>query len=109
MKPTGGGGQVAVTGGNFQVLYGRLTVNDCFPFSVVVSQKYRDPYTYTMKETDLGVLPTIPATPNDGEYRFPVYGRSDKVAVTLKNNTPYPSSWLSLAWEGRYTKTNTTL
>jgi hypothetical protein len=109
MKPTGGGGQVAVTGGNFQVLYGRLTVNDCFPFSVVVSQKYRDPYTYTMKETDLGVLPTIPATPNDGEYRFPVYGRSDKVTVTLKNNTPYPSSWLSLAWEGRYTKTNTTL
>jgi hypothetical protein len=108
-QPSGSGGRIAITGGNFQVLYGRVSINDSFPFSVLVEHTDREPYTYKMTEADLGSLKTNPPTPNDGEYRFATYGRANALTVTLINDTPYPSSWLSLAWEGRFTKIKRTL
>jgi hypothetical protein len=52
---------------------------------------------------------TMPVVQKDGEavtgeYRFAVLGLAKEVSVSLLNDTPFASKWLSLAWSGRFTK-----
>ena len=38
----------------------------------------------------------------DGTFQFPVKARADEVQIRLINDSPYPSNFLSVDWEGFY-------
>lgn len=95
------GRDVAITGGRFQVLSGRVSIDQSHPFTVDVEpSSAHTSFTHSVRPIDLGAN----NPPLSGDYRFMVRGKSDQVSVTLKNSTPFPCSWLSIAWEGRYSK-----
>jgi len=103
----GGGGnqRTAVSDGRFQVKNGSLTFNDTVAFNVEVTAPFRDKNVYKFSNYTLGrgdaVIDSLPV--KSGAFRFPVLSRNDKeLKVEIVNNTPFPSSFISMDWEAFY-------
>jgi hypothetical protein len=102
----GGGGQrTAVSDGRFQVKNGNLTFNDTVAFNVEVTAPFRNKNIYKFSDYTLGrgdsIIDTLPI--KNGTFRFPVLSRNDKeLKVEIVNNTPFPSSFISMDWEAFY-------
>lgn len=90
----------AITGTRFQVLNGRLRVNDSYNFDVEVTPLYSDAFTVECNTTKLRKL----SYPCDGEFLFPVYAKYDEVSIKLINENPFPTNWISIDWLGRLSK-----
>jgi hypothetical protein len=102
----GGGGQkTSVSDGRFQVKNGNLTFNDTVAFNVEVTSPFRNKNIYKFSNYTLGrgdsIIDTLPI--KNGTFRFPVLSRNDKeLKVEIVNNTPFPSSFISIDWEAFY-------
>jgi hypothetical protein len=103
----GGGGnqRTAVSDGRFQVKNGNLTFSDTVAFNIEVTAPFRNKNVYNFSNYTLGrgdsILDTLPV--KSGTFRFPVLSRNDKeLKVEIVNNTPFPSSFISMDWEAFY-------
>lgn len=102
VREQAGGGSAGVSRGRTQI--GRMWVNfaQSATFSVEVAVEGRPVATYKETGRLLGTSSARIGLPSVGDGRFscPVLAQNTKVTVTLVNDTPLPSSFLSVDWEG---------
>jgi len=98
---TQSGGLAVMTEGRMQVRYGTITYGSSGAFTVNVTPDFRDTSTHEFTGKILGagtlLLGSVPM--ESGEFRFPVFSKADQVAITVKNDTPLPTSILSAEFE----------
>ncbi|QDP59093.1 MAG: putative tail tubular protein [Prokaryotic dsDNA virus sp.] len=98
---TQSGGLAVMTEGRMQVRYGTITYGSSGSFTVNVTPDFRDTSTHEFTGKILGagtlLLGSVPM--ESGEFRFPVFSKADQVAITVKNDTPLPTSILSAEFE----------
>jgi hypothetical protein len=98
---TQSGGLAVMTEGRMQVRYGTITYGSSGAFTVNVTPDFRDTSTHEFTGKILGagtlLLGSVPM--ESGEFRFPVFSKADQVAITVKNDTPLPTSVLSAEFE----------
>jgi len=102
---TDSGGRAILATGRLQVLRGFVVYSRSKYFTVEVTPRFRDTYTYTFTGRPLGTGLAIIGSDalEDGTFRFPIMSKADNVTVTLKNDSPFPSALLSVDWESQYT------
>ena len=94
-SPGSKGGQMVVNTGNFNLRYGNLNFSNTKEFKVVVASKSSDKgqlYSYTKKFKN----------PKSGVYKFPIFLNANEAKITFFNESPYPSSFMSMDIEGFY-------
>jgi hypothetical protein len=102
---SGGGQRTAVSDGRFQIKTGNLSFNDCVAFNVEVTAPFRNKNVYKFSNYTVGrgdlLIGDFPV--KSGAFRFPVLSRNDsELKVEIVNDTPYPSSFISMDWEAFY-------
>lgn len=105
MKEQAGGGLTAVTRGRSQVSRVFLNYTDSSTFHVEVNVEGRDPafHKATGKVLGSGIQGRIGSSAlNTGRFSVPVLSDSTKVTVALVNDTPSPSTFTSVDWEGHH-------
>lgn len=90
-----------VQGEDFQVRYGLITIDITGAFDVLITSPGRTTKTlsYTPATVGLTKIGVADARVSD-PWRFPVFGNSRDIQVTLRNDTHLTSAWISLEWEG---------
>jgi hypothetical protein len=105
-----GRGQVMVAQGRFQIRNGVLVYNDSRYFRVEVTPSNRDKYSYVYNGRSIGtgtaVLGSQTDSIQDGIFRFPVYSKNDQVVISILNDSPFPSSLVSMEFEAIYAVRN---
>jgi hypothetical protein len=107
MLRLGGGGnqRVAISDGRFQVKNGTITYSDSVAFNVEVTAPFRNKNIYKFSNLTTGrgdtIIDTMPI--KSGAFRFPVLSRNDKeLKIEVINDSPFPSSFISVDWEAFY-------
>ena len=102
---TDSGGRAILATGRLQVQRGFVVYARSKYFTVEVTPRFRDTYTYTFTGRPLGTGLAITGSDalEGGTFRFPIMTKADNVSVVLKNDSPFPSSLLSVDWESQYT------
>jgi hypothetical protein len=103
---SGGGGSAAIAAGRLQYKKWHVFYKDTYGFDVDVDILGYDTITHTFRAPTLGVTKNIIGDPKvtDGKFSFPVKSRSDRVFITLKNSSFYPSTFMAAEWEGMFTR-----
>ena len=104
--PTAGGGQKADTEGRLQLRKLAFNYDDAGYFKVKVTPAGRETYNYVFSGKVIGQLSGTIGSFNISEGRFvvPIISQNIGTNITLENDSPLPSSFLSADWEGFYTK-----
>lgn len=102
VREDAGGASAGVSRGRTQVARAWVNYTGSGPFSVEVGGPGKEPRTYRSTGRFLGSFSAIVGAPSfgDGRFAFPVLGQNTQTEVTLVNDTPFPSSFLSVDWEG---------
>lgn len=102
LREQAGQGSAGVSRGRTQVA--RMWVNyaDSATFSVEVESPGRDLAVYRNSGRLLGTESARVGerSVSDGRFGCPIMGQNTDVNITLVNDTPFPSSFLSVDWEG---------
>ena len=105
-----GRGQTMVAQGRYQLRHGVLVFNDSRYFKVQVTPENRDTFDYVYNGRSIGtgtaVLGSQTDSIQDGVFRFPVYAKNDQVNISVLNDSPFPSSLVSLEFEAIYAVRN---
>jgi len=93
-------------GGRHQLFRGELEFTNARTFTVDVTHLPQDvtqSSTHSFGGVELGYATAIEgvSTLSQGSYRFGIMGKSDRVNIKITNDTPYPSDFLSIDYEGR--------
>ena len=104
--PTAGGGQKADTEGRLQLRKLAFNYDDAGYFKVKVTPAGRETYSYVFSGKVLGQSSGTIGSYSISEGRFvvPIISQNIGTNITLENDSPLPSSFLSADWEGFYTK-----
>lgn len=104
--PTAGGGQKADTEGRLQLRKLAFNYDDSGYFKVKVTPAGRETYNYVFSGKVLGQSSGTIGSYSISEGRFvvPIISQNIGTNITLENDSPLPSSFLSADWEGFYTK-----
>lgn len=104
--PSPGGGQKSDTEGRLQLRRISFNYAEAGYYEVEVTPQGRPTYTYTYSGKVLGAVEGTVGALNVGSGRFnvPVVGRNTTTTITIKNDSPLPSAFLSADWEGYYVK-----
>lgn len=104
--PTAGGGQKADTEGRLQLRKLAFNYDDAGYFKVKVTPAGRNTYNYVFSGKVIGQLSgTIGSySVSEGRFIVPIISQNIGTNITLENDSPLPSSFLSADWEGFYTK-----
>ena len=99
-------GKGPLYGGRHQLFRGALEFSNARSFDVAVThlpQNVTQSSTHTFNGTELGYATAIEgaSTLSQGVYKFGIMGKSDRVNIKISNDTPYPSDFLSIDYEGR--------
>lgn len=97
-----GGSRISVKEGRLQIRNWSVSYNDTGFFTTLVAPIGRSTSasTFTGTLTGTGLLGTVNLT--DGDFTFAVQSESDKLTVTLANNSHLPSNFINASWEGYY-------
>ena len=98
-----GGSQVTDTSGRLQLRNFKLLYKDTGMFDVTTVTNSGQSHSYTFSGPSLGLLTLGTVAEVTGEFKFPVLSKNDRIAITVNNSTPYPSSFQSAEWKGFYT------
>lgn len=100
------GGQKSDTEGRLQLRKIAFNYSDSGYFKVTVTPAGRDTYNYIYSGKILGnSSATIGSySVSSGRFLLPVVSRNIGTVITLQNDTPLPSTFLSADWEGFYVK-----
>lgn len=89
--------------GRFQLGYGTLVYTGSSNFTVSVTPRYRDTYTYSFTGNILGSNATIGSIGVwSGNFRFPIFAKNDEVTISISNDSPLPCGLTSLDYEGTF-------
>jgi hypothetical protein len=104
--PTAGGGQKADTEGRLQLRKLAFNYDDSGYFKVKVTPAGRETYSYVFSGKILGQSSATIGSYSISEGRFvvPIISQNIGTNITLENDSPLPSSFLSADWEGFYAK-----
>lgn len=104
--PSGGGGRQSDTLARVQLRTMQANYNSTGAFSVEVQPEGRDTYTYVFSGKILGVpSATIgQVAVSSGSFKFPVNTKNLNTRITLRNDTPLPSTFTNIDWEATYVK-----
>jgi hypothetical protein len=104
--PTAGGGQKTDTEGRLQLRKLAFNYDDAGYFKVKVTPAGRETYNYVFSGKVLGQSSGTIGSYSISEGRFivPIISQNIGTNITLENDSPLPSSFLSADWEGFYTK-----
>ena len=105
-RNTGQGGRGVLVGGRHQLTRGNLEFTNAKAFSVSVTHQPQNVSVnsnFTFSGVELGYASAIIGadTLSEGSFPFGIMGRNDRVSILVSNDTPYPSDFLSLDYEGR--------
>ena len=107
LKQATGGSQRSnfVAQGRHQLRYATVVYSDTAGFQIKVTPEDRETTTYDHTGRSLGTSSAIMGSValTDGEFRFPVFAQSDKVAIELVNSGPLPCHIESAEFEATYT------
>lgn len=105
-KSTATGGQKSDSDGRLQLRKVAFNYADAGFFEVKVTPQGRDTNTYIFSGKKLGQESGVIGTYNvsTGNFSVPVVTRNTTVDITIENDSPLPSSFLSADWEGFYVK-----
>ncbi len=96
------GSQVTDMSGRLQLRQCKLSYQDTGMFDVeTVTQGVTHTYHYAGRP--LGLLNLGAVSLESGEFTFPIQSKNDRVSITIKNTTHYPSAFQSAEWTGFYT------
>ena len=98
------GGQSVIAGGRLQVRRLRLVYDDSSYFRVLVSSPGRDDRTYEFTGKVLGSPTTLVDEPsvNSGQFTVPVMLRNNEATIEIRNDSPFPSNFISAEWEAEF-------
>jgi hypothetical protein len=104
--PTANGGQKADTEGRLQLRKVAFNYDDAGYFKVKVTPAGRETYNYVYSGKVLGQSSGTIGSYSISEGRFivPIISQNIGTNITLENDSPLPSSFLSADWEGFYVK-----
>jgi hypothetical protein len=104
--PTAAGGQKADTEGRLQLRKMAFNYDDAGYFKVKVTPAGRETYNYVFSGKILGQSSATLGSYGISEGRFivPIISQNIGTNITLENDSPLPSSFLSADWEGFYVK-----
>lgn len=104
MKSASGNSEVSVLGGKLQLRDISLRYSDTGYTFVEVTPYTRETYTTYFTGKVLGSADFITGSPSitTGTFRFPVLTNSEKVNITIKNDSYLPSNLMSLEWRGLF-------
>jgi len=104
--PTQSGGQKADTEGRLQLRKISFNYDDTGYFKVKVTPAGRETYNYIFSGKVLGQSSGTIGSYSISEGRFivPIISQNIGTNITLENDSPLPSSFLSADWEGFYVK-----
>lgn len=99
-------GKGPLYGGRHQLFRGELEFANARSFDVDVThlpQNVTQSSTHTFGGVDLGYATAVEgsSTLSSGFYKFGIMGKNDRVNIKISNDTPYPSDFLSIDYEGR--------
>jgi hypothetical protein len=99
------GGQKSDTEGRLQLRKVALNYADAGYFKVQVTPLGRDTYNYVYSGKVLGDSSIVGRySVSSGRFLVPVISRNIGTNITITNDSPLPSSFLSADWEGYYVK-----
>jgi hypothetical protein len=102
---TSSGGQKSDTEGRLQLRKVAFNYADTGYFTVAVTPSGRDTYDYVFSGKVLGDSAVINRyNVASGRFIVPIVSRNIGTAITIQNDSPLPSSFLSADWEGFYAK-----
>lgn len=93
----------SVASGRYQIRNGSITFDDTVTFKVEVVPKGRDKRTYTYDSRVAGsfaVNQTVSL--EDGVFKFPIQCEGSNSTIKLINDSPFPSSFLTVEYEALY-------
>lgn len=98
------GGLAALGAGRLQLSKWSVNYANTGYFRAVVQPKNRQPYTYVFTGKTIGTSTAVVGGQglSDGVFSFRVNAKSDRVTITLINDTYLPSYYTSAEWEGRF-------
>ena len=96
------GSRISVKEGRLQIRNWNVSYNDTSYFTTSVKPVGRSASTttFTGTTTGTGLLGTVNL--EDGDYTFAVQSENDKLTVTLKNDSHFPSNFINASWQGYY-------
>ena len=98
-----GGGSGSVASGRYQIRNGTLTFDNSVSFKIEVTPEGRSTRTHVFDSRKsgsfvVGAAPTVA----DGTFKFPVQSKGETTSIKLINDTPFPSSFLTVEYEALY-------
>lgn len=105
-QPQPGGGQKSDTEGRLQMRKIAFNYADTGLFDIFVTPDGRDPYKYVFSGKILGnPSSTIGAySIQSGRFIVPIISRNIGLNITVQNDSPLPSNFLSADWEAYFVK-----
>ena len=96
------GSRISVKEGRLQIRNWNVSYNDTSYFTTAVAPVGRSvsTTTFTGTTTGTGLLGTVNL--QDGDYTFAVQSENDKLTITLKNDSHFPSNFINASWQGYY-------
>lgn len=99
------GGQKSDTEGRLQLRKVAFNYSETGQFNVLVTPLGRSTYTYNYSGKILGDSAIVGRySVSAGRFIVPVVSRNIGTNITIQNDSPLPSSFLSADWEGYYVK-----
>ena len=102
-QPTERGGRSASNYTHQSIRSGSINYADTGHFTVEVTPKYRDTYSYVFNPDILGANLTLNSfTPKDGHFRFPVQAQPNEVTIEVKSSSALPVKLLAAEFESMF-------
>ena len=106
LRKAGSEGKGPLYGGRHQLYRGELEFANARSFKVDVTHLPQDvtqSSSHSFTGAELGYATAIEGstTLSQGFYKFGIMGKNDRVIIKITNDTPYPSDFLSIDYEGR--------
>ena len=96
------GGQQPIISGRYQLRFGNLIHEDTGFFTIEVASPNRDTAVTTFTGVVVGQDATDSLNLSDGTFRFPILVKNTNASISIKNDSPFPSKFMSAEFEASY-------
>ena len=99
-QPTEKGGRSTSNFTGQMLKNGSVEYSDTGHFTVEVTPKYRDTYSYAFNPSILGADSVVGSLVlDDGSFRFPIHSKHDEATIKIKSSSALPAHLLSAEFE----------
>jgi len=101
------GSRISTKEGRLQIRNWSVSYNDTAYFTTSVTPLGRSTSNTTFTGTVVGSGLAGTVNLEDGDYTFAIQSESDKLTVTIENDSHLPSNFINASWEGYYVTAST--